>query len=497
MADLGTIVGASPLNADDTTYFTSGDDPSDETTTVALGNTPSDFGTMDTGALYQLIVKLRDAPPGSGADTYQIEWCIVNAAETVVLAGASATYGSRFESPVTINDETDQTIGSPTAFTYTDTTSDKTAWDGALIELRMNKSAQSMSPDANAIQVDYFQLTGTYTLAGVDTDVDQVAPVALTLSPQLADIALDVTVDQVAPVALTVSPQLADIIYDVTVNQVAEVALTVSPQLADIIYGVNIDQLAPVALSVTTFQADIIYDKNVLQVAPVALTVTPQLANVALNVDVDQVAPVALTVTPLLADIIYDVEVKQAGVLGLNVTTFLADIIYDVEVQQVAPVALSLTPQLADIIYGVNVEQIAPVALNLTVYDATIDYTGTGLVFYYLAGKKLTSDGQLDVLEVAIGFTGSVGDSYVSGLRFSPDGELYVTFDAPLGSEVSVNGLLVTTNGVVCCVDSDGTTSIPNALEVDADGRLCTVASGAGFANRGIQVTAGGRMVIE
>jgi hypothetical protein len=173
VADLGTIVGASPLNADDTTYFTSDNDPSDQTTTVALGNMPSDFFTMDADPSYSLVVRLRDTPPGSGPDTYQVEWCIVNAAQDTVLAGASATYGSRFEGPTTVTADSDQTIG-PTAFTYTNTTVTKSVWDGALIELRFNKSAQSMSPDANAIQADYFQITGTYTTGASATGAPSV-----------------------------------------------------------------------------------------------------------------------------------------------------------------------------------------------------------------------------------------------------------------------------------------------------------------------------------
>ena len=180
MADLGTIVGASPLDADDTTYFTSNNQPAVQTTTVALGNTPSDFGNMDTGLLYQLIARLRDAPPGADFDTYTIEWCIVNAAQDTVLAGASTTYANRFEGPTTITADSDQTIGSPTAFTITNTTASKSDWDNALIELRFNTSAQDMSPDNNAIQADYFQITGTYTVASGEVTSSASPAVAIT-----------------------------------------------------------------------------------------------------------------------------------------------------------------------------------------------------------------------------------------------------------------------------------------------------------------------------
>lgn len=163
MADLGTIVGASPLDADDTTYETSNNQPAAQETTHALGNTPANFGNMDT-CLYQLIARLRDTPPAS-PDTYQIQWAIVNSAQDTVLAGASSTYGSRFMGPTTITGTTDQTLGSPTAFTYVNTSANKSTWDGALINLRYNTSAQDKGPDNNAIQADYFQITGTYTEA--------------------------------------------------------------------------------------------------------------------------------------------------------------------------------------------------------------------------------------------------------------------------------------------------------------------------------------------
>ena len=163
MADLGTITGASPLDADDTTYETSNDQPDLQEVTIALGDMPAGFAKMDSLS-YQLIAKLRDAPPGSGPDTYRLEWCIVNAAQDTVLAGASFTYADRFES-ANVTSNSDQTFGSPTAFTVLQFTDpyDKSIWDSALINLRFHTTNQNMAPDNNAIQVDYFQITGTYT----------------------------------------------------------------------------------------------------------------------------------------------------------------------------------------------------------------------------------------------------------------------------------------------------------------------------------------------
>jgi hypothetical protein len=160
MADLGTITGDGALSADDTTYVTSRNQPNNQTVTNPMGNMPSDFTAMDAGLTYELIVRLRDAPPGS-PDTYNVGWCIVNSTETAVLAGSSATYASRFEGSVTVATNADQTIG-PAAFTYVDTTASISAWDNALIEFRFDTAVRVGQRDRNAVQVDYFEITGTY-----------------------------------------------------------------------------------------------------------------------------------------------------------------------------------------------------------------------------------------------------------------------------------------------------------------------------------------------
>jgi hypothetical protein len=122
---------------------------------------PGDFTAMDAGLTYELIVRLRDAPPAS-PDTYNVEWCIVNSTESTVLAGASATYADRFEGPVTVTTNADQTIG-PSTFDYVDITASIAAWDNALIEFRFDTAVRVGSRDRNAIQADYFEITGTYT----------------------------------------------------------------------------------------------------------------------------------------------------------------------------------------------------------------------------------------------------------------------------------------------------------------------------------------------
>jgi hypothetical protein len=157
MASLGTIHGVSPLDADDTTYFTFSDDLHLETTTVALDNMPSDFATMDA-VVINLRAKRRDA---GGDDDFGVQFAVMNAANTVVLVGNNSDPGLRYAASTTITDENDQTVtySSPV---YVNTTATKADWDGAVIYIRQTWT-QSKGKDKNAIQADEFWMTGTYT----------------------------------------------------------------------------------------------------------------------------------------------------------------------------------------------------------------------------------------------------------------------------------------------------------------------------------------------
>ncbi len=74
---------------------------------------------------------------------------------------AAADSGGTFVSVnANVTNTADATAG-PTAFAYVNTTADKTTWDAAVVEIQQTYS-QQMGPDNASIEVDWFQLTGTY-----------------------------------------------------------------------------------------------------------------------------------------------------------------------------------------------------------------------------------------------------------------------------------------------------------------------------------------------
>lgn len=177
MPSLPTLHGASPLNANDTTYLsgTAIVDTTEVLGPVALDNTPADFGTMDSGLTWTVVANEN----ATGLDdTLTLRICIRNAAGDTVLAGASSTYANRFQQVYTKSSgssTTDATYGA-TAFTYVNTTADKTAWDNAVIEFQ-HQNVKSKGPDAIFPRVDYVSFDGTYTVASGDTEA---TPTALT-----------------------------------------------------------------------------------------------------------------------------------------------------------------------------------------------------------------------------------------------------------------------------------------------------------------------------
>lgn len=151
MATLGPIVPASPLNADDATYlvFTAAADG--EVRSRAMGDTPSDFATMDT--LDAFVNWLHNGTD----DTITVRLRIVNGATILAAADSGGTF-QQFDSKSASGDYTSATQ----AFTYVNTTADKATWDAATVEVQQGYS-QNMGPDNAQLQADYVELNGTYT----------------------------------------------------------------------------------------------------------------------------------------------------------------------------------------------------------------------------------------------------------------------------------------------------------------------------------------------
>ncbi len=161
MVALPTLNGASPLNASDDSRLLFTADASPETLSRALDDTPTDFGNMDT-----LSWQVEYRQQGRGDDTLLLGIRIVNGA--TILAAADS--GGTFQSVSADIQNTADTTSAVTAFSYVNTTADKTAWDGASIELEQSIT-KTKGADGCNVEVDYVAVTGTYTAGAVTHDL--------------------------------------------------------------------------------------------------------------------------------------------------------------------------------------------------------------------------------------------------------------------------------------------------------------------------------------
>lgn len=160
MTALGTLTGASPLNANDASrlLFTTN---TTETLSRALDDTPANFGNMNT-----LSWQVDYRQSGRADDTLSLGIRIVNGATILAAADSGGTFAT-VSSNVT---STTDVLSSVTAFAYVNTSANKTTWDGATIELQQTYS-QNMGPDGARIEVDYVAITGDYTIGATNTNV--------------------------------------------------------------------------------------------------------------------------------------------------------------------------------------------------------------------------------------------------------------------------------------------------------------------------------------
>lgn len=147
------IAGATDTND----YIQAPNDTNNADYKCTLADTPADFGAMSTLS-YDIRYCLSAAPPASSKDTYGLSIRIVSGA-TILAANDS---GGTFQVVVsTTTMSTSFANKGSTAFTYVNTSADKTAWDAAVVEIRQTYTA-SGSKDAHAVRVSTFEITGTY-----------------------------------------------------------------------------------------------------------------------------------------------------------------------------------------------------------------------------------------------------------------------------------------------------------------------------------------------
>lgn len=155
MATLTPIQGASPLDANDSSYATFTDDLT-QTLSYAVDDVDADLASMDSLS-WQIDYSLRAARTD---DTYALALRIMSGATVLAAADSGGTFVTVSSSVTSTTD----TLSSVTAFAYVNTAASKTLWDAATVELRQTY-AKTKGSDGTAIRVDFVEFTGVYTVA--------------------------------------------------------------------------------------------------------------------------------------------------------------------------------------------------------------------------------------------------------------------------------------------------------------------------------------------
>ena len=184
MADLGTLVPASPLNANDATRHAFTNDIDLEVASYALADVPIDFGTMDANPSWQVDYSVV----GYADDSYGLQIRIVNGATILAAADAGGTFS---DVDLAITSATD-TLSSVTAFAYTNTTANKATWNGASVEIRQ-LYLKTKGNDAGHVEVDYVAITGTYTAGANGVALDATLAALTSTAGASLSIAANVT----------------------------------------------------------------------------------------------------------------------------------------------------------------------------------------------------------------------------------------------------------------------------------------------------------------
>lgn len=154
MATLDPIVGASPLNSADGQRLVFTADTDGQILSRALGDTPSNFETMDSPLNIRVVWRSN-----STDDTLIVRARIVNGA-TILAAADSGGAFQEVGSFVGNNGFAD--IDQNADFGFVNTTADKATWDGATLEIQQGIN-RSMAADNCQIQPDLAEISGTYT----------------------------------------------------------------------------------------------------------------------------------------------------------------------------------------------------------------------------------------------------------------------------------------------------------------------------------------------
>ena len=91
----------------------------------------------------------------------------------------------------------------------------------------------------------------------------------------------------------------------------------------------------------------------------------------------------------------------------------------------------------------------------------------------FIAGGAITSDSGRRVVVVSKDTAAVAGDVYIAGVRYSSDGLMYVTTDAPPGTaDVTIKSILHTSTGERYVQTGDTTLKGPNAMARNSSAQL-------------------------
>jgi hypothetical protein len=132
-------------------------------TSFLLSTVDADFGNMDT-----LLFQVRRRVIGAQTNTRSLLIRIVKESDGAVLAAADS--GGTFQSVEAGITNTTFDNGTATGFTFVDTSATEADWNDGRVEIRL-VIVKSMAGDANGVEVDTLELTGTYTEAAAHFDL--------------------------------------------------------------------------------------------------------------------------------------------------------------------------------------------------------------------------------------------------------------------------------------------------------------------------------------
>lgn len=328
------------LNDDDDGTYAYDDTNADTTVTTIYNcsDTPADFGTMDSGLTVQ--VRLKEDTTDANMVWDDVSVRVVNGATILAASDVGGTTQSLGDPP---DSTTVQAFpASPQAFGYVNGSADKTAWDGATVEISQTRNRTKGGATVQ-FWVTELTISGNYTVASTPV-VALPGAASLTTTPS-APTVLAPRVQTPGAASLATTPSAPTVALPV-VSAPGQVDLATTPSNPTVTATENrFPAPGAASLTITPSAPAVIYPQVILPgaaslsitpsapdvAAPIAtapgaasLTTTPSAPDITLPVVAAPVA-VSLTTTPSAPDVAAPV-VATPGVLSLVTTPSAPDV---------------------------------------------------------------------------------------------------------------------------------------------------------------------------